>query len=529
MMTILGGMVAISLPAAAAGSSSVPPPLAPDPNPPAQTARLIFIHHSTGENWLRDDYGGLGQALTDNNYYVSDTNYGWGPDSIGDRTDIPNWIEWFQSNQTPTYMDALFNESGQNSSYTRLPGDPGGENQIIMFKSCFPNSALEGNPDDPPDPEGWLTVGHAKYVYTEILQYFATRPDKLFFVITAPPLSDSTYAANACAFNNWLVNDWLAENNYPYNNVAVFDFYNVLTAKDAHHWYRDGKIQHIVTERNTLYYPSEDDHPSARGSRKATEEFIPLLNTFYNRWASSGTSNLPPAPLSTPTAGIRSAPEPGGAGVPLPPETVLTVDNFEGGASGWQANWDASTSTTITCVAEQGTGSQGSVSLRIDFSIAPGSWGTCALSFNTPQDWSKGEWLAFDIHSKPSGLPFNVIVYGGNPDVKETYIQYRETPVEYPEGYIPFTTSWEEFLRADWEANAGSPFEHPEGVLGLAFGVDGGQDTSYTSTICIDNIRLEKSPTYEESGNPPKSGLPCLGGALLPLVFVYLAWTIRRR
>ena len=29
--------------------------------------------------------------------------------------------------------------------------DPGGENQIIMFKSCFPNSAvLSGNPVDPP-------------------------------------------------------------------------------------------------------------------------------------------------------------------------------------------------------------------------------------------------------------------------------------------------------------------------------------------------------------------------------------------
>jgi hypothetical protein len=52
--------------------------------------RLIFIHHSTGENWLRDDYGELGKALSENNYFVSDTNYGWGPEGIGDRTDIIN-------------------------------------------------------------------------------------------------------------------------------------------------------------------------------------------------------------------------------------------------------------------------------------------------------------------------------------------------------------------------------------------------------------------------------------------------------
>jgi hypothetical protein len=62
------------------------------PLPPPEPVRLIFIHHSCGENWLSDWNGGLGIALRDNNYAVSDTNYGWGPDAIGDRTDIPNQI-----------------------------------------------------------------------------------------------------------------------------------------------------------------------------------------------------------------------------------------------------------------------------------------------------------------------------------------------------------------------------------------------------------------------------------------------------
>ncbi|MDO9299726.1 MAG: hypothetical protein Q7T89_00015, partial [Anaerolineales bacterium] len=109
-------------------------------NPPDEVVKLIFIHHSTGGNWLKDDYGNLGRTLGENNYFVSDTNYGWGPESIGDHTDIPNWTEWFASADTPTYMNALFNESGQNTdSYTRTLSDPGGENEIIMFKSCFPN------------------------------------------------------------------------------------------------------------------------------------------------------------------------------------------------------------------------------------------------------------------------------------------------------------------------------------------------------------------------------------------------------
>ena len=55
-----------------------------NPNPPDHVVRLIFIHHSTGENWLTDGYGDLGRTLGENNYFVSDTNYGWGPDFINE-------------------------------------------------------------------------------------------------------------------------------------------------------------------------------------------------------------------------------------------------------------------------------------------------------------------------------------------------------------------------------------------------------------------------------------------------------------
>ena len=50
-----------------------------------------------------------------------------------------------------------------------------------------------------------ITVANAKAVYNDILTYFATRQDKLFIVITAPPLmesetTDPIHAANARAF-----------------------------------------------------------------------------------------------------------------------------------------------------------------------------------------------------------------------------------------------------------------------------------------------------------------------------------------
>src|SRR4030042_6265049 len=97
------------------------------PEYPRKTVKLVFIHHSCGENWLADSNGGLGRALARNNYFVSDTNYGWGPSGIGDRTDITDWPEWFTGRQRDNYLRALYLESGQHCDYTRTMAAPGGE------------------------------------------------------------------------------------------------------------------------------------------------------------------------------------------------------------------------------------------------------------------------------------------------------------------------------------------------------------------------------------------------------------------
>ncbi len=266
-------------------------PGALNPNPPTKPLKLIFIHHSTGENWLRDDNGNLGRTLEQNRYFVSDTNYGWGPDAIGDRTDIPDWLEWFRGPQSASYVSALYQESGQNAEYSRRLADPGGQNSIVLIKSCFPNSNLEGSPNDAAARGEGLSVANARYVYNELLAYFGSRPDKLFVVITAPPVSDGQFANNARAFNLWLAQRWLAENRYALHNVTVFDFYNILTGRDNHHRYREGAIEYVIDRgHNTAFYPSarDDDHPSAAGNQKATTEFVPFLNVAVHCWQGDG-------------------------------------------------------------------------------------------------------------------------------------------------------------------------------------------------------------------------------------------------
>jgi hypothetical protein len=281
-------------------------------NRPAQVMRLVFIHHSTGQAWLSDGYGRLGLALRNNNYFVSDTNYGWGPDSIGDTTDIGHWWKWFRSPNSPQYMAALHAESRQNCEYSRLETAPDGPNQIVMFKSCFPNSLLQGSPSDPVPPiaenplrgqdafSETFTVANAKGIYIDLLEYLRTMPDKLFVVITAPPMSDTGTANNARAFNQWIYEDWLK--NYPLNNVFVWDYYNVLTSNAGnphandldretgnHHRWWNGAVQHKTDGGgNISAYPSSpgDDHPSGEGDLKATAEYVPLLNAAVRAWLS---------------------------------------------------------------------------------------------------------------------------------------------------------------------------------------------------------------------------------------------------
>lgn len=284
--------------------------------PPAKPVKLIFVHHSTGEGWLSDSGGRLGITLKNNNYFVSDTNYGWGPDSIGDSTDTGQWWNWFRSAQRTTYLNALYEEYNKNCEYTRLAADPGGENSIIMFKSCFPNSHIGGKPTDPPKTgsnplrgqdcnSSYMKVANVKGIYNDLLVYFKSKPNKLFILIASPPLveggTDAAHAANARAVHTWLVKSWLKK--YTLKNVAVFDFYNVLTSNGGnrnkndvgkatgnHHRFRNGAIQWInkLANNYSSYGTDEwDSHPTAAGGKKASAEFVSLLNVWYNAWQAS--------------------------------------------------------------------------------------------------------------------------------------------------------------------------------------------------------------------------------------------------
>jgi hypothetical protein len=252
---------------------------------PLSTVKLVFIHHSTGSAWIATGTGNLGQELNASNYWVVESDYGWGPtvapysDAIGTHTDTIDWPNWFTNS---TVMIALYGSTHHEDYPTNTMEDPGGENTIIMFKSCFPNSDVGDSIDD------------EKAIYNGLLTYFATHTDKMFVLIVPPPMIDIPTPALTRELANWLVasDGWLS--GYTSGNVYVFDYYNVLTDPKNHHRVEGTlvkNVKHVVTDRpahplhpDELYYPTGDSHPSATGHQKATAEFVPLLNACYNHW-----------------------------------------------------------------------------------------------------------------------------------------------------------------------------------------------------------------------------------------------------
>ncbi|MBN1269713.1 MAG: hypothetical protein JXB04_09010 [Kiritimatiellae bacterium] len=255
---------------------------------------LVFIHHSCGANWLGNS---LNAALVAKDYIDerNDITYGTAlspdtgrPASLGgtpgDNTNMDHWIRWFN--------DYLLN--------VMVYGCANGTNRIIMFKSCYPISGVSSDGTDPGDPfSASQTLANYKavyrhlyggnytnggYVYLPLEDVFAAHPEILFIPVTAPPLrydaTDTDDAARARGFNTWLKGEWLAgynSDNPGYNNVAVFDWFDVLAFASN---------SAVYPNRLHTNYHSGDSHPNSTANATSTYIFATCPTNFIDAaWA----------------------------------------------------------------------------------------------------------------------------------------------------------------------------------------------------------------------------------------------------
>ena len=260
---------------------------------PEKRLNLLFIHHSCGAALLANpgeksgEYclysshpngGGLRSVLEENNYSVHEATYG---SKVGEDTDINHWHAKFRD-----HMNTILRTDHQDRLYS-----DNSVNNIVVFKSCYPNNDIKADgtpPGDPDSPE--RTMASCKAAYNSLFELFRQQPDTLFVAVTPPPLAKPVLykkekmleflktlvgrpdtvekvGRRARAFNNWLKDTeagWLS--NYNLKNVVVFDYYDILTKDGGSNWAK---------------YPTKqgrDSHPSGEGNAIASKEFVIFLN-----------------------------------------------------------------------------------------------------------------------------------------------------------------------------------------------------------------------------------------------------------
>jgi hypothetical protein len=279
--------------------------------PPGLLLRLLFIHHSCGGQLLaapgpdagtnciyttHPNGGGLRLRLEQEGYEVHEASY---RSRIGAQTDLFDWLPKFRQQ-----MDAVLACEHQDYAYRDQR-----RNDIVVFKSCFPNNNFVAAGTPPGHPNGpELTVWNAKAAYRELLPEFRKYPEVLFVCMTAPPLAPGSpppprwkqlakavlgrggprapSAPLAREFNNWLSaqDGWLKD--YPLTNVVVFDYFDLLT---------DGGASNVSD------YPTrmgDDSHPSREGNEKAAAMFVPFLNRAVRRAGRLASPRAPNSELS---------------------------------------------------------------------------------------------------------------------------------------------------------------------------------------------------------------------------------------
>jgi hypothetical protein len=141
--------------------------------------------------------------------------------------------------------------------------------------------------------------------------------------------------------------------------------------------------------------------------------------------------------------------------------------------------------------------------LQIDYNVAANSWVTCALFFDQPQDWNAWQGISFYLHASQPDLVFDVDVYRNSPQGAETYLVTIEAPPESVDGWAPIVITWQQLLRASWEADSGTPLGAQLLVEGLAFGLNTNADTPNLGSIWVDDLQLSSGGEAQNAEPAP--------------------------
>jgi hypothetical protein len=216
---------------------------------------VFFLHHSVGNNLinqgnLREQFQQAGIDFWDQGYRYDGMR---GPDG----QDTGFWYPVPGDNTDPDGLARVFAQQPRRLPVNALSGLL--QHEVIIFKSCYPNSSING-------PEQLASL---QQMYLGMRATIEQHPDRIFILLTTPPLNPAEtqleQARYARALSEWMLSDEFVGD---LENLYVFDFYSLLAENDP------ASAEYGMLR--AAYRNGADSHPNAA----ANQAIAPVLVDF---------------------------------------------------------------------------------------------------------------------------------------------------------------------------------------------------------------------------------------------------------
>ena len=461
----------------------------------AQATRIVFLHHSCGQNLI--EQGRVREALADLSHEFFDHGYNGEGLRLADGSYSGTHFDVPGDNTDPDGIAEVFDQplhDPPDNTFSHLM-----QYDVIAFKSCFPTSNIG---DD-------YQLDEYRSYYLSVRDRMAQHPEKVFIVVTQPPqvpgASDSAEASRARALADWLASDEYLSG---HPNIFTFDFFAHLAGSD----------NFLRPEYRLDDY---DAHPNERANRQIGPLFVDFVDQAVRSYEGGG-----PRPTAVPEAPAEEAP-------PLeeqPAEPVAqpaagVVDDFEAGAGQWGTS--AETGSSIACGPDSSSAHSGAASMRIQFNIGQDGWGDCGTNFDGSHDWSNGAGVSLWLRSDKAVEWATLMIFAGDADAPTPF----EVDLEIVESdWWPLYVPWSEFQKAEWAEEGGPSELDPTQVTGYAFAL-GAAEGGGEGNLWVDDVALTQGPQDtappadtepiseqgEAEGEPGAAGESQGGGGFCPL------------
>ena len=220
-----------------------------------EQTNIIFLHHSVGNHLIEN--GDVREMLVERGYAFWDHNYNW----IGLRDPKGNFRDYSYNvpvdNTDTDGFREIFNQKIYDLPLNTLSGLF--QHEVIIIKSCFPNSYVDSE----------ANLQERKEMYLQIRNVMEEHPEKLFIILTSPPLNpaetDLQTAARARQVSDWLASEEFLAGS---SNIFVFNYFSLLA--------EDNPNAADFNMLREVYREGIDSHPT----KNADEEIGPVFVDF---------------------------------------------------------------------------------------------------------------------------------------------------------------------------------------------------------------------------------------------------------